>query len=104
MINKILHILNYKEKVIFFFIVFLSIVNSVLELLTISSIIPILSFFSLKKEFNNPSINIILDFFTSYGILTFSTIGAVFYSCIFFKTFLSFLLYFISTNLIIVFI
>ena len=90
MINKILHILNYKEKVIFFFIVFLSIVNSVLELLTISSIIPILSFFSLKKEFNNPSINIILDFFTSYGILTFSTIGAVFIIAFFLKSFLSF--------------
>ena len=69
MFSKILSILNNKEKFNFSFIVFLSMLNSTFELITITSIIPIFAF-SLIQSIqaqdmkNNPTIE--NPFFTDY--------------------------------------
>ena len=74
MTYKIFKILNKKEIFSLIIIVLLSFFNAILELIGITLIIPILSFFSPRTYYSNASINLILNFFSYIGIEVFSAV------------------------------
>ena len=89
MIYKIFKILNKKEIFSIIIIILLSFFNAILELIGITLIIPILSFFSPRTYYSNASINLILNFFSYIGIEVFSAVCLLLIFIFLVKSFLS---------------
>ena len=94
MVRKIFRILDTKSILGIVFIALFTTLNSLLELISISFIVPILSFFSSKKDFTNININFILDLFNYFSIQKFSLVCLLFIFVFLIKSILSFLLIF----------